>query len=421
MTVPVLRCSVHPVASGAPNAELLVLGPSLGTTTSLWSPALAELSQHYRVLRYDLPGHGDSPAATDPFSFAELAEAVLALVDAVGGGSFHYAGVSMGGAIGLQLAVDHAERLRSLSVICSGAKIGTADGWAARAAQARASGTASLVGTSAERWFAPGFLQRDPGRGTRALNELLDIDDESYASCCGALGAFDVRDRLADITVPALGVAGEFDVATPPEGVQDLAAELGAAFVLVADAGHLPALERPAEVAAAVLGLVDAVVAGGTVAGSAGAVVPGAFATSPAGTSPSATATSPSATGAEIYDAGMIVRREVLGDRHVDAANAKITPETADFQNFITRYAWGEIWTRPGLDRRTRSFLTLACLVTGGHESELRMHVRAALTNGLTRAEIAEALLHTAIYAGVPAANSALAAARETFAALDAE
>ncbi|UFS61217.1 4-carboxymuconolactone decarboxylase [Subtercola endophyticus] len=146
--------------------------------------------------------------------------------------------------------------------------------------------------------------------------------------------------------------------------------------------------------------------------------MPGAFATTPA-TSPAGT--SPLATGAEIYDAGMIVRREVLGDTHVDAANAKITPETADFQNFITRYAWGEIWTRPGLDRRTRSFLTLACLVTGGHESELRMHVRAALTNGLTRAEIAEALLHTAIYAGVPAANSALAAARETFAALDAE
>src|ERR1700712_5841751 len=135
MTVPVLRCSVHAVASGAPNAELLVLGPSLGTTTSLWLPPLEQLSENFRVLRFDLPGHGDSPATTQPFTFAELGQAVLALVDAVGGGSFHYAGVSMGGAIGLQLAADHPERLRSLSVICSGAKIGSAEGWAARASQ----------------------------------------------------------------------------------------------------------------------------------------------------------------------------------------------------------------------------------------------------------------------------------------------
>ncbi|WBM80044.1 4-carboxymuconolactone decarboxylase [Cryobacterium breve] len=126
-------------------------------------------------------------------------------------------------------------------------------------------------------------------------------------------------------------------------------------------------------------------------------------------------------TAAEVYAAGLAVRRAVLGDTHVDAATAAITPETADFQDFITRYAWGEIWTRPGLDRRTRSFLTLACLITGGHENELAMHVRAALTNGLSRAEISEAMLHTAIYAGVPAANSALSIARSTFATLDAE
>nr|WP_241981844.1 carboxymuconolactone decarboxylase family protein [Cryobacterium ruanii] len=116
----------------------------------------------------------------------------------------------------------------------------------------------------------------------------------------------------------------------------------------------------------------------------------------------------------------MVVRRAVLGDTHVDAANAAITPETAAFQDFITRYAWGEIWTRPGLDRRTRSFLTIAALVTGGHEVELALHVRSALTNGLTRAEISEAIMHTAIYAGVPAANAAFAVARTTFAGLDA-
>jgi 3-oxoadipate enol-lactonase/4-carboxymuconolactone decarboxylase len=128
----------------------------------------------------------------------------------------------------------------------------------------------------------------------------------------------------------------------------------------------------------------------------------------------------PAGSAASVFENGMAVRRSVLGDTHVDAATAAITPETADFQDFITRYAWGEIWTRPGLDRRSRSLLTLASLITGGHQHELAMHVRAALTNGLTRAEISEAILHTAIYAGVPAANSAFGVARDTFAALDA-
>jgi 3-oxoadipate enol-lactonase/4-carboxymuconolactone decarboxylase len=111
----------------------------------------------------------------------------------------------------------------------------------------------------------------------------------------------------------------------------------------------------------------------------------------------------------------MAVRRAVLGDAHVDRATAAITPETADFQDFITRYAWGEVWARPQLTRPERSIATLASLVTGGHENELRMHVRAALRNGLTRAQIAEVIQHTALYAGLPAANGALAIMREVF------
>jgi 4-carboxymuconolactone decarboxylase len=114
----------------------------------------------------------------------------------------------------------------------------------------------------------------------------------------------------------------------------------------------------------------------------------------------------------DVYDRGMQVRREVLGDEHVDQASENTTPFTADFQELITRYAWGEIWSRPGLDRRTRSCMTLALLVALGREHELPMHVRAALRNGLTVDEIKEVLLHTAVYAGVPAANSAFAIAQ---------
>jgi 3-oxoadipate enol-lactonase/4-carboxymuconolactone decarboxylase len=112
------------------------------------------------------------------------------------------------------------------------------------------------------------------------------------------------------------------------------------------------------------------------------------------------------------YERGTGVRREVLGDAHVDAAMADASAFTADFQDLITRYAWGEVWARPGLDRRTRSCITLTALVAGGHHHELALHLRAARRNGLTWDEIKEVLLQAAIYCGVPAANSAFAVAQ---------
>jgi 4-carboxymuconolactone decarboxylase len=124
----------------------------------------------------------------------------------------------------------------------------------------------------------------------------------------------------------------------------------------------------------------------------------------------------PDRTEREAHEAGMAVRRAVLGDAHVDRANAKLDETTADFQDLITRYAWGEIWTRPGLDRRMRSVITLTALVSHGHYEELAMHLRAAQTNGLSRAEISEVLLQVGIYCGVPAANSAFAVAQKVFA-----
>jgi 3-oxoadipate enol-lactonase/4-carboxymuconolactone decarboxylase len=116
------------------------------------------------------------------------------------------------------------------------------------------------------------------------------------------------------------------------------------------------------------------------------------------------------------YDAGMAVRRQVLGDEHVDRANAAVTDLDRDFQELITRYAWGGIWTRPGLDRRSRSIVTLTALVAGRHFEELEFHLRAALRNGLTREEIVEVLLQTAVYVNVPSANSAFAVAKRVLA-----
>ena len=123
----------------------------------------------------------------------------------------------------------------------------------------------------------------------------------------------------------------------------------------------------------------------------------------------------PSSSGSD----GERTRREVLGDEHVDRAQARTTEFTAPFQDFIQRYAWGEVWNRPGLDRRQRSMITLAALTSLRAENEIAMHVRAALRNGLTPEEISEVLLHTAVYAGVPAANAAFAIAQRTLAEMD--
>nr|WP_227492824.1 4-carboxymuconolactone decarboxylase [Brevibacterium sp. CFH 10365] len=123
----------------------------------------------------------------------------------------------------------------------------------------------------------------------------------------------------------------------------------------------------------------------------------------------------------EVREAGMTVRRQVLSDAHVDRANAKVDDFTSDFQDLITRYAWGEIWTRPGLERRMRSAITLTAMIAGGHEAELAMHVKAALRNGLSRDEIKEVLLQSAIYCSVPSANTAFSVASQALAEYEAE
>jgi 3-oxoadipate enol-lactonase/4-carboxymuconolactone decarboxylase len=395
MTVPRLLGSFAPGAAATAANPLLVLLPSIGTTTALWDGVVARLradarTAGLRILRIDLPGHGASPAAAEPFTIGDLAEAVLAVVDEAGGGAFHVAGVSLGGVVALELAVVHSDRVRSLVMSCSGSRIGTPEGWAERAASVRASGTASLVTGSASRWFARGFLEREGGGpGARSLTALVDVDDECYACCAEALADFDRTADLDRVVVPTLAISGEHDAVTTPASMQDLADAIpGARHVALDGASHLAVLEEPAAAAELIAQHVDRV--------------------------------ERAAAASVAHDRGMRVRRQVLGDAHVDRAVAATTPETAAFQDFLTRYAWGDVWARPGLSRRERSIATLASLTTGGHEDEIAMHVRAALRNGLSRDEISEVLLHTALYAGLPAANSAFAIARGVFAEQDA-
>jgi 3-oxoadipate enol-lactonase/4-carboxymuconolactone decarboxylase len=359
----------------APGRPLLLLGPSLGTSVeSLWARCAALLTGQFHVVGWDLPGHGRSAPAAAAFGIPRLAREVLALADRVRPGStFSYAGDSVGGAVGLQLLLDAPDRVDAAVLLCTGAKIGEAAGWRQRAETVRADGTHAVLAGSIERWFAPGFAQSEPEVTAALVDVLRGADPESYALICEALASFDVRDRLREITAPVLAVAGADDQPTPPAGVELIAEGVrNGRFVVLDGVAHLAPAERPAEVAA----LLDEHF-GGPV------------------------------TLDQVREAGMAVRRQVLGDDHVDRAVAGTTGFTRDFQELITAYAWGEIWTRPGLDRRSRSMITLTALVALGHQEELAMHVRAARTNGLTDDEIKEVLLQSAIYCGVPAANTA--------------
>ncbi|MDT0328457.1 bifunctional 3-oxoadipate enol-lactonase/4-carboxymuconolactone decarboxylase PcaDC [Nocardiopsis lambiniae] len=372
--------------AGGPDLPLLLVGPSLGTSaTALWSAVAERLGDAFHVVGWNPPGH-DGARVRDPFTMAELARGVLAFARGVTAArgdadrSFSYAGDSLGGAVGLHLLLDAPEAVRTAALLCTGARIGTPDAWRERAATVRASGTPSMIEGSAKRWFAPGFPEREPSTVAALLHALQDTDAEGYALACEALADFDVRDRLDGITAPVLAIAGAEDVPTPPELLAEIASgvRLGRYEVLEGVA-HLAPAEAPDRVAELLRAHLRA---------------------------PEA----PTPDG--VRDAGMAVRRQVLGDAHVDRAIAATTDFTADFQEFITRYAWGSVWTRPGLDRRSRSMITLTALIARGHHEELAMHVRAALRNGLTVGEIEEVVLQSAIYCGVPDANSAFRVAQ---------
>ena len=247
--------------SGARNrAELplLVLGPSLGTSaTTLWSECAAGLADAFDLTAWDLPGHGHNHTVPDePFTMGELAAGVLRVVDDVlaergdVGGSFLYAGVSVGGAVGLQLMLDQPDRVAAAALLCTGAKIGDQELWTERMGQVSASGTPGIVSASAGRWFGPGFLDRSPEVGSALLQGLERTDDKGYIQVCGALAAFDVRDRLAGIAVPVLAVAGSHDVAAPPAGLRTIADDVqDGRYVELDGVAHLAPAEAPEAVA----------------------------------------------------------------------------------------------------------------------------------------------------------------------------
>lgn len=358
--------------TGHGDAPVLVLGPSLGTTLHMWDPQLPELAENFRVVRYNHLGHSGSALPTGPYTVDVLADAVLELLDELGVYRFHYAGLSLGGMVGMTIAAREPERVLRLALLCTSAHMPPAQSWLDRAATVRTEGMPAIVEAGLRRWFTPAFTDREPYE-----RMLTGTPAEGYAACCEAIAAMDLRPVLDTITAPTLVVSGLDDPSTPPDHGRLIADSIpDSRFEVVAGAAHLANVEQPEKVTT---------------------LLRHHFLGDP-------------------YTAGMRVRRAVLGDEHVDRATAAADEFTADFQRMLTQFAWGSVWTRPGLDRRTRSCITLSMLAALGHHNELAMHVRAALRNGLTKDEIREVLLQVAVYAGVPAANTAFGIARRVLA-----
>jgi len=356
---------------GAPEAPVVVLSGSLGTDLTMWDPQVEPLSKRFRVLRYDLRGHGASAAPPGPYSIADLGQDLLALMDQLEIERASLCGVSIGGMLSMWVAADAPERVERLVVCCSSAFLDPEGTYRERAALVRAQGIEPIADAVIQRWFTPAFAAANAPLVERMRAVLCATPPEGYAGCCEALAAMDLRPELAKISAPTLVISGEDDPATPPAHGRAIAGGVrGAEFIAVANAAHIASIERAELVTALILRFLQ----------------PDRL--------------------------GMRTRREILGDAHVDRATAAAGNFGAPFQEFITDYAWGGPWSRPGLDRRTRSAITLAALVTLRAENEIGMHVRAALRNGLSADEIREILLHTAVYAGVPAANAAFAVAQ---------
>lgn len=370
-----MTVEVHHEVIGPEDGEVVVLAGALGSDLRMWELQVEPLvSAGFRVVRYDHRGHGRSPAPAGPYSLDELGEDLVALLDRLELSRVSVVGISLGGMTGMWLARHHPARLDRLVLCCTSAELGPESMWAERAATARESGLDDLADAGVGRWLTHAGRAANPALSAWLREMFTSQDAEGYASCCTAIQTMSIVDALPAVHAPTLVIAGAEDQATPPDHARRIASAIpGARLEIVDGAAHLGNVERAAEFTALILNHLRS-----------------------------------------RHAAGMEVRRAVLGDEHVDRAVAGTTDFTRPFQHYITETAWGSVWTRPGLDRRTRSVITLTALTALKCHDELPMHVRAAVRNGLTPAEISEILLHTSVYAGVPAANTAFAIARKT-------
>jgi 3-oxoadipate enol-lactonase/4-carboxymuconolactone decarboxylase len=350
---------------------------SLGVDHGLWDPQMPALLRYFQVLRLDLRGHGASDAPPGDYTIEQLGRDVIAAVDSTRRDRFAYCGLSLGGMIGQRLGANLADRITHLVLANTSPRVGAPELFDARRKAVLEGGMTAIESGVMERYFSPRVLSSTDPQVATTRTALLAANPVGYAGCCAAVRDMDQRPLLGRISVPTLVIGGSFDTATPWEGHGDLlAASVSGARSVVFEAAHLSNVELPSAFTHALFDF----------------LLPQAD---------------------DRLAAGFAMRRTILGDAHVDRSIANSTGLTRDFQDLITRYAWGTIWTRPGLDTKVRRLLVLAMTASLGRWEEFRLHLRSGLAAGLELPDLEEVLLQVAIYAGVPAANTAFHIASE--------
>lgn len=238
--------AVHSVLEGAPGAPAIVFSHSLGASLATWEPQATALADGFKVIRYDLRGHGRSPVVPGPCSIADLGADLVALLDQLRLERAHLCGISLGAMASLWVAAHHPSRVAGLAVCCTAARLGPPSMWDERAALVRSRGTIAIADLLLERWFTPGFRARQPARMSELRALIAATPAEGYAGCCAALARMDLRDDLAAIRAPTLAIAAAGDPSTPPARLREITdAVPGARLEIVDDAAHLANLEQP--------------------------------------------------------------------------------------------------------------------------------------------------------------------------------
>lgn len=366
--------------AGDPKGPVVVFVHGPGTDLTVWDDVVARLPAGYRCIGYDLHGHGLSSLPRRDMSLEDHAAELLALTDRLTVREFALCGLSVGGMIALRAAAEAPNRVRALALCATGAAC-SEEVWSDRMAAVRANSLGSLSDAAMQHWFTPTFRAEHPVvvEGYRA--GFVRTPVEGHIATCSAVRDVDLTETARRVVVPTLCLAGAEDGEVPPARVSALADVIeGALYLEIGACGHLLPVERPgacAEAIASLLARLDE---------------------------------------APAADRGAAVRRQVLGAAHVDRASAAATPLDRAFQQFITEGAWGRVWSGRHFTLRERSIVTLALLAAAGQDDEVAMHLRATANTGASPADVAEAMMHVAVYAGVPKANRALKIAREVLA-----
>lgn len=362
---------------GAPGLPVLVLSHSLGLDHGMWDPQVADLTTRFRVLRYDTRGHGATDAPGGDYTMEQLGRDALALLDALGIAQVAWCGVSLGGMIGQWIAVHAPERLAALVLANTSPRVADPAAMESRRQTVLAGGMPAVVDAVMSRFFAAPLLDAPPPRVASARATVLATSPVGYAGCCAALRDFDGRRDLGRIRVRTLVVGGDADVSMPWDAHGAvLAREIaGAAYARMATA-HLSNLGLPRTFTRVVLEFL-------------------------------------APRHEDALEAGLEVRRAMLGDAHVARSLAAATDLTRGFQHLITTSVWGGLWTRPGLDPATRRLLVLVTTAALGRWEEFELHLAAGIGRELEWSVVEEVLLMVAMYAGVPAANTAFKVASE--------